>query len=532
MQISNNRVHSDQTNHFNPISAKDLESQKNYRQIFKKVKLEERKLDVSRCGRQGDFFPSKMQFPVPLTALWGEFNSRNGKDDNFSCEYSYNYGEATITIEGTSKKIMVKIGKDEWSFDGNQPSVETSMSNKFCLIFRGPKRQEVVEFEISKENTGPRGKILNSSLTSDIRHIKYLPYDLENKETRSPIERNRALIYRQGVDGPYKVFKRVGDQEETLYYDQAIEEKLPQDRYCPVKTKIITANGLDHTVHCVLPKGLKEGEKVPAIFYVHGGPMQCYDADFTSFDHKWAQYYASRGFAFIGINYRGNTGFGADYRNAILGDFAGEHLQDVKGLAGIVKQFDFVDPNQFHYFGHSFGAYAGGMFTTKDPQFLNETFKTVTLVSGVYDWSKNLKGTCDKEPTEGCSEKSCSWHGPLDESARNARRVQWHTFFGKEIGKDNEGAPIYSDPHDDKELQRKISPIAHDVTKLTPPIHLIHGTSDTIASHKFTEDFAKKLSDAGNNVATTFIQGANHEFKGKKPFKQMLGSMKKFVQQH
>jgi len=516
-----------QTNHFNPIPAKDLEKQKNIQQIFEKYREDESKFWI-REPHQRVFNPSKMDYPELQIPLWGEALD-NGKTDNLFYEYIYNHDEASITIQGSSKKITVKIGEDEWSFDGNLPYVHTSIFNKFCISFRGSKRKEVVEFEITKEDTGFRGKIINSSLTSDIRYIQYCDCNLVKKDTYEPIEKNRTLIVRQGIDCPYKVFKRVEDGNESLVYDQCKEEGLLQDRYCPVTTKVLSANGFDHTVHCVLPKGLKEGEKVPTIFYVHGGPRNNYDADFTTPDHLWAQYYASRGFAFVGVNYRGNTGFGAEYRNAIFGDFAGGHVQDVKTLAETVKQFDFVDPNQFHYLGFSFGSTNGGLLMTKEPQFLNVTFKTINLVSGCYDYSRNLNGTCDKKPTEVCSDKSCSWHGPLDESARKERSVQWLPYFGKEIGKDSEGSPIYSDPHDDSDLQRKISPIAQEVTKLTTPIHLIHGTSDTVVTHKSTEDFAQKLSDAGCIVTTTFIQDAGHAFKGKKPFKQMLGSVKKFI---
>lgn len=91
----------------------------------------------------------------------------------------------------------------------------------------------------------------------------------------------------------------------------------------------------------------------PLIVCVHGGPTT---ACGNGLNPRY-QFWTSRGFAILDVNYRGSTGFGRDYRHSLRGQWGIYDVQDcVHGAQHLVEQ-GLANENQLFIMGGSAGGY-------------------------------------------------------------------------------------------------------------------------------------------------------------------------------
>src|SRR6185503_6167570 len=85
------------------------------------------------------------------------------------------------------------------------------------------------------------------------------------------------------------------------------------------------------------------GGRAPMIVIIHGGP---HGQQGPAFVHK-AQVYASRGWASLMVNYRGSTGYGQAFANAIARDQNGAEAKDVlAAVDAALKRYPWIDGNR------------------------------------------------------------------------------------------------------------------------------------------------------------------------------------------
>ncbi|BFV57211.1 prolyl oligopeptidase family serine peptidase [Kitasatospora sp. CMC57] len=89
------------------------------------------------------------------------------------------------------------------------------------------------------------------------------------------------------------------------------------------------------------------------VFEVHGGPTG-YDAD--AFDPLVAAW-VDHGFAVVQVNYRGSTGYGSAWRDAIEGRPGLTELEDVKAVRDWAVATGLADPDRLVLAGRSWGGY-------------------------------------------------------------------------------------------------------------------------------------------------------------------------------
>ncbi len=122
----------------------------------------------------------------------------------------------------------------------------------------------------------------------------------------------------------------------------------------PVESFTFMSNDNKYEIEAFLtkPLGLAGGSKYPLIVNIHGGPH----AENGSFFNFHNQVYAARGWAVLNVNYRGSTGYGQAFADAVFGDQDGNEAQDVLyGVSAALRRYLWLDRERMGIEGTSYG---------------------------------------------------------------------------------------------------------------------------------------------------------------------------------
>ena len=213
--------------------------------------------------------------------------------------------------------------------------------------------------------------------------------------------------------------------------------------------------------HCSAP----EGSLPPLITLSHGGPTA-----FAAPDFKIAyQFWTSRGFAILDVNYSGSTGFGRAYRDRLRGRWGVVDVQDcITGAVAIGAQ-RLADPARLAIMGGS----AGG-FTTLAVLTTTDVFAAGISQYGIAD---------------------------LEQLATDTHKFEAR-YLDSLIGRYPEDRAIY--------LER--SPI-YRLDQLSAPILLLQGTEDKVVPPKQAEMLADAARRKSLPVALIMFEGEGHGFR-------------------
>jgi dipeptidyl aminopeptidase/acylaminoacyl peptidase len=117
-------------------------------------------------------------------------------------------------------------------------------------------------------------------------------------------------------------------------------------------------------------------ELPPLIVISHGGPTSAA----TSALKLSTQFWTSRGFAVLDVNYAGSTGYGRDYRRSLYGEWGIADVEDCIAGAEYLAQQKLVDGERLIIRGSSAGGY-----TTLCALTFHQTFKAGASYYGVSD---------------------------------------------------------------------------------------------------------------------------------------------------
>ena len=114
------------------------------------------------------------------------------------------------------------------------------------------------------------------------------------------------------------------------------------------------------------PLGMTATSKHPLIVNIHGGP---HGQNGPGFSYR-NQVYAARGWAVLNVNYRGSTGYGQKFADAVFGDQDGNEGQDVLyGVSAAVRRYPWIDRERMGIEGVSYGGQLTDWLITQTNEF-------------------------------------------------------------------------------------------------------------------------------------------------------------------
>lgn len=133
-----------------------------------------------------------------------------------------------------------------------------------------------------------------------------------------------------------------------------------------------------HTLQLLLAVPDSDGP-VPVLVMPHGGPYLVQDV--LEFD-PMVQYWATRGFAVLQVNFRGSGGFGVEHFAAGLQQFGAAIEDDIEAaLTAVLADTDRFDKTRVCAIGSSYGGYSALMLALRRP----DAFRCAVSINGPTD---------------------------------------------------------------------------------------------------------------------------------------------------
>ncbi len=214
----------------------------------------------------------------------------------------------------------------------------------------------------------------------------------------------------------------------------------------------------------------------PLLVKAHGGPTSCTGTSFNA----GLQYWTSRGFAILDVDYGGSTGYGRDYRRRLRQSWGIVDVDDVCAGAEYLAKEGLADGDRLCIDGGSAGGY-----TTLGALAFRDVFKAGTSLYGI---------------------------GDLTALAGDTHKFESRYLDGL-VGKYPE----------DKDVYIKRSPI-ESVDTLSCPILLLQGAEDKVVPPNQAEMMHSALLKKGIPTCLKIYEGEQHGFRKAENIEDALDS--------
>jgi len=223
-----------------------------------------------------------------------------------------------------------------------------------------------------------------------------------------------------------------------------------------------------------------EGELPPCVVNAHGGPTGIRPQGLL-----WSvQYFTSRGFAWLDVNYGGSSGYGRPYINRLVGKWGVVDVSDCVEASKTIASapYNLADPKRLVIRGGSAGGYTVLAALACAPDV------------SVFAAGCSLYGISDLKPLED-----------------HTHKFESHYLFNL-IGGCFADVP---------ELFKERSPLYH-ADRITSPLLILQGEIDRVVPKEQAELIVEKVKEKGGVIDYKLYEGEGHGWRQEKNIKDAL----------
>ena len=170
--------------------------------------------------------------------------------------------------------------------------------------------------------------------------------------------------YLPGIGGPPRQVTDAAAQWENVFEPQEVAYR--------------SYDGLYIQGFLYLPQNMPAGKKYPALVNVHGGGTNSYWRGQNLLEN----YLASKGYVVLAINYRGGSGFGREFQDLSINDWANGQAHDAAMAADFLRSLPYVT-GKVGIYGYSYGGIMSMATIARYP----DKFDVAVPMAGIYDFA-------------------------------------------------------------------------------------------------------------------------------------------------
>ncbi|MEW6999173.1 prolyl oligopeptidase family serine peptidase [Colwelliaceae bacterium BS250] len=438
---------------------------------------------------------------LSIKGLKGKFHYKEKNDEKFRVIQEFNVNDEGISPLGfdfDNKTMFVtsNVGRDRAAVYKFDPQ-----TNKLGEMIFAHDVVDVSGLMMSRKQK----KLLGISYFDDYPETVYFDKATENmmKSLEASFPGKRVNITSQSEDEMLNIVLVNNDDDPGNYYlydrskpsISALVPRMawlkPEEMSSMKPIKFTSRDGLTIRGYITIPKD-SDGKNLPLIVNPHGGPFGVRDMWGFNPEH---QFFASRGYATVQVNFRGSGGYGRNFQQAGYGGKWGAEMQDdlTDAVNYLVKE-GIADGDKVCIYGASYGGYA--------------TMAGLTFTPDLYKCGINYVGVTDV--------------ALLFES------MPRHWEPQKDLLKVQIGDP------DDEELMKRMSPLAH-VDKIKAPLMIVQGARDPRVVKQHATDLRDALEDRGIELSDDewiMKKDEGHGFRKEENRIELYTKMEKFLAKH
>ncbi len=288
-----------------------------------------------------------------------------------------------------------------------------------------------------------------------------------------------------------------GQNPEQLTFSMP-KTLTPERQHASEEISFESVGGLTIYGYLMKPKNVPENVKIPALVWVHGGPVRqmrpgWHPLHSYALFHGLNQYLVHQGYAILSVNYRGGIGYGRDFRHGLFNKMGVDDVVDVVKAGEYLKSLPYVDSEKVGVWGLSYGGYMTLHSLTQYP----EAFKAGVNLAGIWDF------------------------------------VQWTKWADGRYGKGTSLFKAYlgGEPEDSPEVYSQASP-ATFADNLTRPLMNLHGTADANVDFEQLDRIAKDCVELGKCHENVYYPDEVHTFAKRVTWLDAIPRIERFLDKH